>query len=220
MTGADYRTIVGHYEGCLERHGDTHLGVDWPDPDDADLRHRIMLDVVRNATEGTPATLLDLGCGAAHMVDYMRRNDVRGIEYTGLDLSPRFVELCREKFPDLTFHHLDVLEDGDVLPSFDYVVLNGVFTEKLGLDHDAMFAYFCAMIRTVFAKTRVAMAFNVMSTHVDWERDDLFHVAYDRMAEFLSREVSRHIVFRADYGLYEYTTYVYRSPIGEGSSGQ
>jgi hypothetical protein len=30
------------------------------------------------------------------------------------------------------------------------------------------------------------------------------------LAAFLKRRLSRHFTFRADYGLYEYTTYVYR----------
>ena len=50
-----------------------------------------------------------------------------------------------------------------------------------------------------------------MSHHVDWQRDDLFHVPFDRMAELLQANFSRHYLFRADYGLYEYTVYVYRS---------
>jgi hypothetical protein len=49
-----------------------------------------------------------------------------------------------------------------------------------------------------------------MSKHVDWERDDLFHLPYDPLAAFLKAEISRHFVFRADYGLYEFTTFVYR----------
>lgn len=35
MTGGErYRSIVDHYEACLEKHGDSHLGVDWPNPKD------------------------------------------------------------------------------------------------------------------------------------------------------------------------------------------
>ncbi|RBB95712.1 SAM-dependent methyltransferase, partial [Pseudomonas sp. MWU12-2115] len=49
-----------------------------------------------------------------------------------------------------------------------------------------------------------------MSKEVDWERDDLFHVPVTQLTHFLSRELSRHYVVRHDYGLYEYTTFVYR----------
>ena len=29
-----YNNIITHYEECLEKHGDTHLGVDWPKIED------------------------------------------------------------------------------------------------------------------------------------------------------------------------------------------
>jgi hypothetical protein len=68
------------------------------------------------------------------------------------------------------------------------------------------------MSRTVMrvcSLVEVGVAFNVMSKHVDWERDDLFHVPFDEIAAFLFANVTRNMVLRADYGLYEYTVYAY-----------
>jgi hypothetical protein len=64
--------------------------------------------------------------------------------------------------------------------------------------------------KLVFAHAKVGIAFNVMSKHVDWERDDLYHVPFDTMATLLQSHLTRNYVFRADYRLYQYTTYVYR----------
>ena len=68
------------------------------------------------------------------------------------------------------------------------------------------------MLMRVFAKARKGVAFNVMSKSVDWERDDLFHLSADRLITFLTKSLSRHFIIRNDYGLYEYTTYVYKQP--------
>ena len=68
------------------------------------------------------------------------------------------------------------------------------------------------MLRRVWPRAREGLAFNVMSKHVDWERDDLFHLSTDLLLAFLKSELSRHVVIRHDYGLYEYTVYVYREP--------
>jgi len=203
-----YLEIVSHYESCLDRHGDSHLGVDWPNRADAQKRYEVMLDVVRSTD--SPVSLLDFGCGASHLYEHMVATGRAGlIHYSGLDLSPKFVELSRRKFPELRYYCLDVL-DGGALPEFDYIIANGVFTEKRGLTFEEMFEYFKATLRAVFQKARIGVAFNVMSTRVDWEREDLFHVPFDSMAVFLAAEVSRHFVFRHDYRLYEYTVYVYR----------
>lgn len=201
--------LVAHYEACLDRHGDSHLGVDWPRAEDADRRYAVMLDLARPCK---PASLLDFGCGAAHFREYLLKRRADHLRYSGLDLSEKFVTLCRAKFPRDTFHCLDVLDDDTALPRFDYIVMNGVFTEKRELTFDAMWDYFRRLVGVVFRHADIGMALNVMSKQVDWERDDLFHVPMDALASFLTKEISRHFVFRSDYGLYEYTAYVYREP--------
>jgi hypothetical protein len=51
-----------------------------------------------------------------------------------------------------------------------------------------------------------------MTKHVDWEREDLFHLPFDLLASFLKREVSRNFIVRNDYGLFEYTVYLFKHP--------
>jgi SAM-dependent methyltransferase len=206
---ADYRQIVSHYESCLARFGDSHRGVDWPNPVDAQTRYRVMMEVMRSS-DRLPVKMLDFGCGAAHLLDYLGSRGRHDIEYIGLDISSCFVELAQNKYPDVQFFCADVLQDHVRLPDVDYVIMNGVFTEKRSLTFDEMFDYFRQVLKRVFAVTQHGMAFNVMSKHVDWEREDLFHVPFDLLASFLRAEISRNFLFRADYGLYEYTTYVYR----------
>lgn len=209
MEAKKYLSIVSHYEACLEQHGDSHLGVDWPKAEDVHKRHRVMLDVIRPETHGAKVSVLDFGCGAAHLNEYILEQGLNQIEYAGLDLSEKFVQLARSKFPASSFFCLDLLEGDASLPMFDYIVLNGVFTEKRELSFDDMLAYFKELLPRVFAHARIGMAFNVMTKHVDWERNDLFHLPFDTLAAFLKAELTRNFVFRSDYGLYEYTTYVY-----------
>jgi hypothetical protein len=211
MTEPRYKRIAAHYEACLERHGDSHLGVDWPNAEDAETRQTVMLEVIRRPPERAPVRLLDLGSGAAHLYERILRDGIEDIAYEGLDISEPFVALSREKFPGVPFHCLDVLAAADdELPRCDYAVMNGVFTEKLDLSFEEMTEFFQAMVSRVFGLAEIGIAFNVMSKHVDWERDDLFHLPFDDLATFLKAEISRNFVIRNDYGLYEYTAYVYR----------
>ena len=119
-----YQTIIDHYEECLARHGDSHLGVDWPNPRDAETRYRVMLDVIGAPPVG-PVTLLDFGCGAAHLQEYLTGQGRCDITYVGVDASPKFVELARRKYPATTFHCLDVLASEISLPEVDYIVIAG-----------------------------------------------------------------------------------------------
>lgn len=208
MTGiSPYSALVAHYEACLARHGDTCKGVDWPDAEGAATRYRVMAEVVR---ERDPVDLLDFGCGAGHFLDYLRNAD-RKVHYRGLDLSARFVDLCRRKYPGVVFDCLDVMQDGAAVPEADYIIMNGVFTERCGIAYETMFDAMTGLLAKMFPHARKGMAFNLMSKHVDWEREDLFHVPYDRIGRFVVSQLSRHHLIRADYGLYEYTVYVYKA---------
>lgn len=203
--------IVQHYESCLLKHGDTHLGVDWPNLIDAELRYAVMLDAIQPIER--QVTLLDFGCGAAHMYEYInKKKKNKNIIYSGLDMSEQFISLCKSKHPDVQFYCGDVLNDDMNLPKFDYIIMNGVFTERCSLDEEEMFDYMGKLLVALYGIVEVGMAFNVMSKNVDWERNDLFHLSLDKLSEFLARNVSRNFTIRADYGLYEYTTYVYKLP--------
>jgi SAM-dependent methyltransferase len=206
-----YTRIVKHYEDCLDKHGDTHLGVDWPKLEDVDKRYRVMMDLLRFDSQlQQPASLLDFGCGAAHLIEYIRKNDMEQVHYSGLDLSQKFISLCQQKYPEQSFYCLDILQNADQLPVFDYVVMNGVFTEKRDLTQDEMWEYLQKMLLAIVPHTRRGIAFNVMSKNVEWERDDLFHLSHDLLTDFVTKKISRDYIVRADYQLYEYTTYIYK----------
>jgi hypothetical protein len=204
-----YQSLSVYCESFLERYGDCHLGVGWTKgKETADTRYQVMLDVIRDAA--CRVSLLDFGCGASHLLDYITCHDLRNIDYSGLDLSEKFLRLSRAKFPRINYYYLDILREPDGIPEFDYIVLNGLFNSKCALSFDEMFCHMRAVVAAVFRKARIGIAFNVMSKLVDWERQDLFHVPFDVLICFLAANLSRNFTVRHDYGLYEYTSYVYR----------
>ena len=211
MISKKYISYVSHIENCFAKHGDNHLGLDWPKADDVLKRFRVMLDVNKFAPNGlTDFSLLDFGCGTGHLYEYIVNNKLEEISYAGLDLSETFIALCKQKFPDRKFYRADLLENPETVGSFDYLVMNGVFTVRHLMTFDEMFEYFQRLITVAFAKANVGIAFNVMSKAVDWEREDLFHLPTDILIQFVTQKLSRNFIIRNDYGLYEYTMYLYK----------
>lgn len=208
-----YLTLKHHYEHCLLEHGDTHKGMDWPNERDAKLRFDVMLDVVKEQqTNGI--SILDIGCGTGHLLEHICEKKLELGSYRGIDISEIMISQASEKHPDVEFTCMDLLdysaqEIPAVIEPADYIILNGVFTEKRDMTQEQMDSFFSSMLERSFAICRKGLAFNVMSTHVDWMRDDLYHLAYDRLAEIIMKIVGRNHIIRADYGLYEYTVYTY-----------
>ena len=201
-----YLNIVSHYEDCLAQHGDSHLGVDWINKADAEKRYRVMLEIIQNKDK---STLLDFGCGASHLLEYIKHNNISNIDYSGLDISPKFIKISKQKFPDINFFNIDILESKTSLENYDYIIMNGVFTEKRNLSFGQMFDYFCAVIKKIYPYCNKGIAFNIRSKQVEHEEDDLFHLSLDKLADFLTKEITTSYIIRNDYGLFEYTVYLY-----------
>jgi len=205
------RVIAEHYEKVFAEFGDTYRGADWPNATDALKRYEVMLGIIPKEKVGQSTTLLDFGCGSAQLMDYLGSTNRHWVQYSGMDLSESCIKAANDKYPNCQFYCNNVLTDEMSVPSFDYVVLNGVLTEKLSLSQEEMLKFAEKLLSKVFEMSTKGMAFNVMSKVVDWERSDLFHLSMDQMAEIVGRRLSRHFVVRHDYGLYEYTVYVFKT---------
>ena len=209
----EWSALVTHYERCFERHGATPRGVDWPNAPDLAVRFHTLLGLLDVAAPEPRPVLLDLGCGPGLLLDYLRATGrLQMVEYRGIDLSQPMVAAARARWPERDISCRDVVNDPLPEQSVDYVIMNGVLTEKQSLSHDVMAGIAKELIVAAFNAARVGIAFNVMSRHVDWERPELFHWGFDELSAFLSERVSRHYAFRSDYGLYEYAAFVWRAP--------
>lgn len=205
-----YIEIKKHYELCFDKFGDTHLGVDWPNFKDTQVRHSVMFDVNEyNINKEDNFSILDFGCGLGHFYEWIILNQKNHTVYSGLDISDKFINVCKNKFEKVNFYCKDVLID-DNIPNFDYIICNGTFTEKRDLNQKEMMNFFQSVIKVLWQKSNKGIAFNLMSKQVDWEVDYLFHVSLDELAWFLKKTLSRNFIIRNDYKLYEYTVYVYK----------
>lgn len=197
-------TLVKHYEDCFEKHGDTCKGVDWPNEEDAAVRYTVMEQLM---TDCVDTTLLDYGCGLAGLVDWYKSTGFEMPRYTGYDPSAKMIEVCRKKHPDEVFTSDEkMLCDGMA----GYVIMNGLFTVKRTLTNMEMRELMHETLQKVWPLANVGIAFNVMSKSVDKEREDLFHMDMQDLSNYLCKHLSRNFVIRNDYGLHEYTAYVYR----------
>ena len=130
---------------------------------------------------------MDFGCGLAHLYEHIRLRPKLSAQviYTGSDISSKFVEACRLKYPNLKFTYFDVLQS-DIPETVDYIVMNGVVTEKRNLSFDYMFSFMCKVLERTFKFVERGIAFNIMSSAVDYERDDLLHCPIDAIVKFIT----------------------------------
>ena len=205
-----YKEIYKNYESNYDQFGDTPMGVGWPKEKDCNVRFKVMSEVFGSL--GSKVSVLDFGCGLSHFYKYLINENLSNkVEYIGLDISEKYIEKSKIKYPDNCYYCRDILKEGfDFDFDFDYAVLNGVFTQKFSLSQDEMFEFFKSIIKKVYHSCEKGIAFNVMSDCVDFKKDGAFHLPLSELCDFIVSDLTRDFVVRHDYGLYEYTVYVFK----------
>jgi SAM-dependent methyltransferase len=202
--------IKNHYEQCFLIHGDNHRGADWPNEDDLIKRYKVMSSIIR---ENDSNIILDFGCGTGMFYNFLNKENLN-IDYIGIDISKPLIQVAKEKYKNINFYEIDILKNKSNFNfSYDYAICNGVFTEKLNLTNDDMFLFLKEIITILFEKSRKGIAFNIMSNIVDFKRDDLFYLDFNSLLSFVSEKLTRNFIIRNDYGLYEYTVYLYKESL-------
>jgi SAM-dependent methyltransferase len=210
MKPSDYTEVIGYYEDCLTRHGSGGQANNWKNDEVANTTYDAMLGVVRPTSR--QVKLLDFGCGLADLYRRIEQRGLTHIDYTGLDLSQKYIDEAKRNHPGLKLFCADILADTSAVSQFDYVVANGVFTRRHTLSVSEMTDHVQRVLTRLFAKTSIGMAFNTMSQCVDFEGEALYHPRFSDIADFIFKNLSRHFVIHNDYETYACTYYVYRSP--------
>lgn len=199
-------------ELALAEHGPTHRGVLYPREEDVRKRFTVAAGLWESAESHFKGSVLDLGCGYGALLDYLTARNAAGIEYRGVDISSKMIEAAKERHPDAHFEVRDILADPLPERCADYVVVSGVLTAKFDVPQADMAEFAIQFLAASFRLCRKGMAFNVQNWYVP-RRPDLFHWPFDEAAAFIHKHCSSHYTFRMDYGLYDYTAYVYREPV-------
>lgn len=205
-----------HYRATFLAHGANSQGVDWgPREDAARLRQDIMLAVADGFPTG--GTLLDVGCGYGALAE---RIDARGLrlDYTGIDVVGEMVDEAQRRHPHRRFLHGDFLEVAEIGP-FDYVVCNGILTQKLTATTLEMNVHARRLISAMFATCRRGCAFNVMTTYVNYQADNLYYRNPAELLAWCMSELTPRVRLDHAYPLYEYTLFLHRDDARPGTGG-
>jgi SAM-dependent methyltransferase len=211
----DLETFHRNYAAALSKHGVTPKGVLWPDPDDLAMRFEVLMSLLQlqdyNAEK--PMRLLDLGCGPGFLLDYLASNGrLNAVSYTGVDVLESTIGPARIRWPGYQFEIRDVRDHPFEPDQFDCCIICGVFTGRFENSYEQTVAMAQDTLRALWSSVKSAIAFNVMSKHVDWEREDLFHWPLDALVGFCKQDLSRHVALRLDYGLWETSAVVRKAP--------
>ncbi len=195
------------YENDLKIHGQTHKGVGWKKKKDANKRYEIMSKLIKDKKRIN--SILDLGCGFSDFYNYLKINKFK-INYTGVDISKKMIEISKKRFPRNNYLCLDILSNANKINKVDYIVINGLFTQKDNYSNTKMFNFLKSIVLESSKKIRVGLAFNLMSETAEWKNKKNFYVNIKKITNLITKNISKNYIINHHYGLYEYTIYVYK----------
>lgn len=100
--------------------------VAWRDKKSQYIRFEKLFEIGINKND----SILDLGCGLGHMVDYLEEKNYPLENYLGVDINPNYIIYAIQRKPGVKFLTGEIF---DVSDKFDYILGSGVFTVKMSL---------------------------------------------------------------------------------------
>lgn len=157
------KKILSFYDQHIDVHKSGPKAVGWNDKQSQTVRF-VALCKVGNF-EGT--SVLDVGCGLGDFYKYLV-DHYESVDYTGIDINPRYIESARKAYLDVRF---EVVDFGEYTGGpahiamrsiaggpFDYVCASGVFAVKIP---DYKQVYF-GQIKKMFGLARRGVSFTML----------------------------------------------------------
>jgi SAM-dependent methyltransferase len=191
------------YTESLAEHGRDSKAVGWKDPTSQRLRFDKLAEVLR--PEAGHVTVSDWGCGYGAMFDYLDGRLGPELEaYTGYDISEQMITEARASHADPRARFVV----GSRPEQADYTFVSGTFNVRFGASDDEWAEWIRQRLRELAAASRKGLAFNLLSSYVDWREPHLFYGDPREFFDFCKSELSRFVSMLHDYPLYEWTIVV------------
>lgn len=201
--------LINHYQSLLSRHGPSPQAVQWSDEETQIKRFEILEKVASPVT-----SVLDVGCGLGGFYKYLRQKNNKS-RYLGVDIVPEFISIVDDALKSDKLADAKLILPEEELPKgYDYAILSGVFNNLT----ENNWGFMKHLLRRMFDVANKGIAFNAMSSYVDYKASDLFYVEPEKVITFCKSELGGHPILRHDYVLgkggfpYEFAVYLYKEP--------
>ena len=158
--------------------------------------------------------ILDFGCGTGYLYSYLKKKIKFNGEYVGYDISNEMIDFAKKKYKKARFENKNIFKD-KINERFDYVLINGTFNYRFKKN----FSWIKKTLKILFKKTDKAIAFNNITSYVDYKDELLYYAKPEKIFNYCKSELTPMDLLRLDYQIkknklpYEFTTYIYKTKI-------
>ena len=195
------------YREAFEKYGDSPNSVLIPKG-----RQKNRFDVLTSQimTSGQNTSVLDFGCGLAHLRDYLVEGKI-ACNYTGVDITEEFINFNKSRHKDCSFFLLDDFMNGT--EEYDYIISSGTFNIRYVTDYERHREIVLNTLERLFKRTRKAMAVDFMTDMVDFQQEGAFHESPVRIMQFFLANLTRRVIVNHSYMPYEFCIFAFKDQV-------
>ena len=194
------------YNDCLFKFGNTPKGLNWKNKSSQLLRIKIFSNIGQIDNH----SIHDFGCGFGDFYTYLKKN-FKNFDYIGTDISSKMISIAKKKQIKNRFFIYDLINSkfrSQLVK--DFVVSSGVFTVKNNVSNKDWLKYVIEGATKMFRYSKKGIAFNLMTSEVDFKDKNLFYMDPVILLKILEKNLSSKIKIINSYNLWEYTVFIYR----------
>lgn len=201
------KDLKTYYQGLFDQHGNSVEAVQHVSQNSQYKRFEILCGI-----DSEINSIIDIGCGLGDMYHFLKQANYRG-DYLGLDFVDAFIDTANQQFRDDKQAKFEIFDiNSHTIPAtYDYILLSGVFNNNTSNAKEFMLS----TIEKMFNACQKGVAFNAMSTYVDFFNEELFYIDPLEVFDFC-KKLGAHVVLKHDYVVkegsvpYEFTMYLYK----------
>ena len=202
MNPEDRKQTINRYNERFEKFGKSVESLGWSGGEKSqNQRFKTICEI--GIQDGH--SILDVGCGFGTFFQFLK-NKYTNLNYTGVDINQKFIDIAQADFEDAVFLKKDILTD-KIDFKYDWVVASGIFNTIL--EHENNIIYVNEMIKKMYSLSTMGIVIDFMHEFVDYRSEGSFYVKLNDIFSIV-RPMTTAINLRMDYLNYECMFHIYK----------
>ncbi len=202
MERIDHKMALEFWNGQADKFGDSFKTLAYGSKETQSRKFKILTEIgdLQNKI------ILDVGCGFGDLYEYLKSCGI-DVEYHGVDISPKIIEIAKIKRPNINVDVEDILVTS-AQEKYDYVMSTGFNCRKTG--NNEMLEKL--MIKKMFKLCKLGVAVGLQSKYSpDYDPNSRgYFSSPEDLFNYCMSEITRWVILRHDYMPHDFTLYLYK----------
>lgn len=195
------------YSENVKTFGIDSRSVGWNTPESQYLRFEKLLKIIKVKKDSF--TINELGCGYGELYKFLEKSDFNLSQFNGYDISKPMLDKCQGYIGKTS--KLQLYNNSKLKTVADYTITSGIFNTPFDNNIYEWEVYIENTIKNMYDFSNKGIAFNFLTTFVDYRNDNLFYQDPSITLKFCLENFGKNVSILHDYELYEFTVLVLKN---------